>query len=370
MKYPGFLGPTNQQQSRFDDVERTVNLIIKVADAGMPTARAVAYKRPGLRILTRVGNGPIRWIWGQDDRAFFVSGTGFYELFSDWTAVLRGVLTSDAYPATGDSNGTNGNQLALTSGGVGYIYDLVANDLVAISAPGFPLPVKMIVFVDTYFLALKTAANQFQWSTPLNGLLWPGLNVAQTTLSSDQKLAIAVSHRSVFVFGSKYTEVWNSNVTEPAFAPIDNTFIEHGVEAPFSVCNLDNTLYWVGRDTNGGALVWRLDGFTPVKVSTWAVDTALTSSSQLQKSIAFSFQLEGHAYYLIYAPDLPTTWVYDVSVGLWYEWSTWNPALMRHEPYLGRCHAFIFGTHVVGDRQSGALYQVTKEALDDDAVIP
>lgn len=369
MHYPGFINGDGRVRSPNVDVERTVNLFPEMADAGTPKVRANLYGTPGLSPFAYLLSGPVRALFGQDGRCFAVGGAGFYEIFPQRTVTQRGLVVSDGRPATISSNGTNGHQLLVTSGGHGYIFDLTANTFTEITDDGFPTPVAMGLFVDTYFLVLKSGSNQFNWSSPLDGTTWNALDVAQTSLSSDQKKAIAVSHRSVFVLGEKYTEVWVDTGGSSTFQPQPGTFIEHGIEAPFSCIVIDNTLIWLGRDEGGSGVVWKLNGYTPQRVSTHAVEYALSQATSLEPSIAYYYQEDGHSFYVLYVPSLPTTWVYDVATNLWHERALWNPKTEQYEPHLSRCHCYAFNRNLVGDRQSRTVYHMSLNYLDDTVVI-
>jgi len=371
MRIQGFVGPSSRNRSSNVNVERTVNLYTETSDAGTPAVAGALYWTPGVKPFAALGAGPVRALFSQANRTFGVGGAGFYEILQSKVTVPRGSLAADSKPATISSNGTNGNQLLITSGGYGYIFDLLTNTLTLITDDGFPFPVEMGVFIDTYFLVLKRGSNQFNWCAILDGVEWNALDVAQTSLSSDPKYAIGVSHRSVFVFGEKYTEVWvNSPDGGVTFQPLPNTFIEHGIAAPFSIAVLDNTLYWIGRDEGGFGVVWRLNGYTPERVSNHALEYWLKQATPLSDAVAYSYQDQGHGFYVIYIPTLKTTWVYDVTTGQWHERALWNPHTMVLEPHVGRCHCFAWGKHLIGDRGSRAVYEMDLDFLTDEIVVP
>lgn len=371
MRLRGFVGPSSENRSRNVNDERTVNLYTEISDSGTPKVRGALYRTPGVRPFVGLGAGPVRALFEQGGRVFAVGGAGFYEIFQNRTSQLYGTLRQDTKPATICSNGTNGNQLFIISGGRGSIFNLEDNTLEDINDDGFPFPASMGVFIDTYFLALKRGSNQFNWSAILDGTEWDALDVAQTSLSSDPKLAIAVSHRSVFVFGEKYTEVWTNQPDGGiTFAPIPGTFIEHGIDAPYSVVNLDNTLYWVGRDEGGSGVVWRLNGYTPERVSSHALEYWLKQAKPLSDAMAFSYQDQGHGFYFLYVPTLKTSWVFDVTSGQWHERALWNPKTLQFEPHVARCHCFAWGRHLVGDRASRGVYEMSLDFLYDEIVVP
>lgn len=367
-RYPGFIGPTGTERSVNVDAERTINFFPRILAPGTPKAPIVLYGTPGLRVFCQPDTrGPVRALWHQDNRVFSVVGQQFVEVFADQTWTARGTVAVDDNPATICSNGVGGFQVFVTSGGRGYIYDLNSNVLTEITDAGFPVPVRMGGYSDGYFFALTGGTHQFQISSLNNGLLWDATDVAQVSASSNNVLALVIDHREIWLFGSKTSEVWyNTGNADFPFGPIQGVFVEHGILAPYSAVKLDNAIFWVGTGEPGGKLVWRMQGYTPLRISTHAVEVALGRSTRLSEAIAYAYQDEGHAFYVLYVPDLDTTWVYDVATRLWHERAKWNVPLVKWEPHVSRCHCEAFGKHLVGDRETGAIYHMSLEYFDEE----
>lgn len=367
----GFVGPTYTARSSNYNAERCINFYPEFSRNSTPKTKGMLVGTPGLARFAALPAGPIRAIFFQDGRCFAVGGGTFFEVFAGGTHIIRASgLAVDTNPATISSNGAAGHQLFITSGGIGYIYDLVANTFATIADPGFPSPCLMGNFVDSYFITLLANSTQFHISALLDGMSWNGLDVAQVSESSDSKIALGISHRNVWLFGTKRTEVWyNSGAANFPFEPISGVFVEHGIIAPYSVVNLDNTIYWIGGSEQGDGIVWRANGYTPERVSTHAVEFFFNTYPTLSDIIGFAYQDEGHSFLWYYVPTADTSWVYDVATDLWHERALWNPELTNWEPHLARCHTFGFGKHLVGDRQSGTIYDMSLDYLDDTIVL-
>jgi hypothetical protein len=123
MRYAGFVNGSGQTRSRNVDDERTINLYQERADAGTPTSKGALYWTPGVKPFAGLGAGPVRALFEQNGRVFAVGGSGLYEILPNRSSVLRGTMAVDGNPATISGNGTNGHQLLITSGGLGYIFD-------------------------------------------------------------------------------------------------------------------------------------------------------------------------------------------------------------------------------------------------------
>lgn len=382
MDYPGFIGPSDPARSSNYNTERTINLYLERGRAGTTAKTGGAlYGTPGLRIFAALGGASVRGIFAQDQRAWAVAGDGVFELFATGTFIRRGTVVDDGQPATFASNGRQGHQLFIVSGRAGYILDLLSHAFGQITAPDFPPYALMGAFVDGYFVVLDGDDNSFQISALFDGLLWDGLDVALVSTSSDRTVAIAISHRQLWLFGTKTTQVWyNSGNPDFPFEPIGGVFIEAGILAPWSVAPIADTLVWLGWDVHGSGLVLQANGYTPVPVSTAAVVDALRryrslqAETELSDVIAWTYQEDGHAFYVLYLPQGPlagsgvdhTSWVYDVTEQRWHERGVWDDAAHAWAPDLPRCHAFMWGKHLVGDRRRGTVYVQALEFYDQE----
>ena len=365
----GFAGGSAVSRSRNVNDERSINLYPEVP-AGTAKVPECLLPTPGVRPFVVLDNAPVRALFAQDGRMFAVSGTSLYEVFASQTTALRGSTTLDGRPATISSSGNNGNQLFITSGGNGYIYDLLTNTVAIISDPDFPVPVEMGLFSDGYFLVLKRGTNQFNISALFDGTDWDALDFFQVSTVSDNLVAIIESHREIILQGTKTSSVWqNTGDALVVYQPMGGVKIEMGAAAPYAGINLDNTVYFIGESGGGRGVVYRYDGYTPVRVSTHAVEYDLNQLPRLSDAVAYGYQNEGHLFYVLYLPTNDTTWVYDKATNLWHEWAHWDAVRLRWFPHVGQNHCYAFGKHFVGARNSGAIYELSLELPTDRLVV-
>lgn len=368
-RYPGFVGPSNRQRSLSVDTERSVNWYVEIAGAGTPAAVSALYPTPGLALFTYLGSGAVRGLFAQDGRCFGVGGAFFYELLASGNTRTIGNVRVDGRPVTISSNGTAGHQLFVTSGGRGYIYDLAADSFTQITDENFPANVASGLFFDQYFVALDADTGAFSLSDLDDGLVWSGLDINQESQFSDKVIGMQRVHDNLWLFGSRHTgPYYNGGDANNPFLPVPSALIEHGTAAPFSAVAMDNTVIWLGQDEQGTGLVWKANGYTPARISTHAVEYALGQAQNLTQAVAYSYQEQGHLFYVLYVPGLETTWVYDVATDLWHERAHWDTRTMRFIPHVGVNHCFAFGRHLVGDRRSGAVYTQSLSIATDTVV--
>jgi hypothetical protein len=355
--------------ARTVNAERTINWYVEIA-SGTPKAKTWLAPTPGLAPFVVLGAGPIRALYSEDDRCWAVGGDRFVELFAGGTYTDYGDVGLDAYSATISSNGTDGNQLFITSNGNGFIFSLTTNTLTPITAPDFPTPVAMGAFVDGYFLALQTNTDRFQISALEDGLVWDPLDVALVSQTTGSIRALVPVHREVWLLGTAMTTVW-ADIGDPdfPFAPIPGAFIEQGIGSRFGWTQVHNSLFWLGNNEDGGRVAYRAQGYQPQRISTHAVAQAWAEVATLEDAIGWSYQDRGHAFVAWYIPAAETTWVYDVATESWHERALWNPAALAWEPHLARCHTWCWDRHLVGDRQSPAIYHLDANTYTDGVVI-
>ena len=225
-------------------------------------------------------------------------------------------------------------------------------------------PIAMIGYSDDYFLALLENSQQFQISALGDGTTWNPIDKYQISEFSDNVISMFVDHREVWFFGAKNTIVYfDSGDPLVPFQPIPGAYIEQGIAARYSVSKLDNSIFWIGADERGHGIAWRANGYTPVRVSNHAVENAWRKYSTLSDARTYTYQENGHSFWVVWFPTADATWVYDAATGQWHE-RTWFSGGVDHA-HRSCCHAFIFGKHLVGDRASGVVYEQNIETLTD-----
>ena len=213
----------------------------------------------------------------------------------------------------------NGKELiVLVPGGKGYIIDESSGTpFLEITAPGFTSSgnPQMVVFVDSYFIC-STDSKKFIRSDPNQGTVWNALNFFTAESDPDDIVGLQVYNNRLFVLGSEVTEEFNNNA---GVFQRTGFFIDKGLFAKFSTIATNNSFMWIGGGTNESPAIWTLQGNTPVKISTTAIDTELQSFSleQIQSAFAYSYAQEG-AYFVGFS--FPTrTFEFNTITGKWNE---------------------------------------------------
>lgn len=353
------VGSSYQQRSLPFDAQRCVNLFAIADQQGADVA--ALYGTPGLELFSTAGIGAVRGCYAAaNGRAFAVSGSTLYEISSNGTATDRGTLLGSSGIVT---IADNGFQLGICDGDAVYMFTYATNAFAQVSDADLP-SAKTISFVDGYFIVVKNNSGQFYISDLYDGTSWDALDFASAESSPDD-LQIATNFAGQLgLFGSTTTEIWrNTGDSTFPFSRISGS-IPIGTTSPFTVISIDTSVYWVGSNTQGFGIVYQAQGFTPKRISTDAIELILQRETQPELLRAWTYQQEGHAFYVITGGNLDTSLVYDLSTGLWHERAYLNNG--DYEQHLGSCCMFAFDKQLVGSRLDGKIYEMDMDIYSDD----
>jgi hypothetical protein len=348
---PPILGSAYVARSVNAADSRMINLFPEVLpeDAGGKTS-AFLQRAPGLRSLATIGTGPIRGLHSYGDYMYVVSGNSLYQVNASYTAVLLGTVANDGPVSMAD----NGVQLFVACNGPSYIFNNTTNAFGQITDPDFT-GATTVSYLDGYFVYIEPN-SQLVWTTAiLDGTSIDPLDFASAEGSPDNLVSSIVDNSEAWLFGTNTIEVWyNAGNAGFPLQRIQGAFMEIGCAAAFSVAKLDSTVFWLGADTRGKGIIYRAKGYRGVRVSTHAVEWQIQQYANISDATAYTYQQDGHAFYVLSFPSANATWVYDVSTGAWHERAGFaNGGFTRQRAV---CQTFFNNAVTLGDYQSGEIY--------------
>jgi hypothetical protein len=364
MKTP-ILGSTYVARSVNAADARMVNLFPEVIPEGGKEP-AFLQRCPGLAFLSTVGTGPVRGLWAfspNDGIGFVVSGTQLYKINNAYAPTLIGAVMGTGPVSMAD----NGTQLFIAANGPSYIYNNTTNAFGQITDPDFPGAVT-VCYLDGYFVFNEPNSQKMWVTTLLDGTSIDPLEFASTEGSPDGLLAVVSNFREVWAFGTNSIEVWyDSGATDFPLQRIQGAFNELGCAAPFSIAKMDNGLFWLGRDRRGQGIVYRANGYQGQRISTHAVEWQIQQYSDMSDAIAYTYQQDGHSFYVLIFPTANTTWVYDAATQAWHERAGFaEGAFTRHR---SNCQMAFNNKIVVGDYENGNIYAFDLDVYADNGEI-
>ena len=334
---------------------RMVNLFPEIIPEGGQTP-AFLNRAPGLKFLQSIGTGPIRGLWAHQTNGsdFYVaSGLEFYKVEGlTATPRLLGIISGSGQVSIAD----NGTQLFIACNPKSYIYNEVTDQFAEITDPDFTGAVT-VGYLDGYFVYNEPNSQKVWVTALLDGTQVDPLAFASAEGSPDGLVCVNVDHREAWLFGTDSIEVWyDAGLVDFPLTRIQGAFNEIGCAAAFSVAKLDNGLFWLGQDARGHGIVYRSQGYTGVRVSTHAVEWQIQQYNNMSDAVGYTYQQDGHAFYVLNFPTANATWVYDVATQGWHERAGFeNGYLTRNR---GNCQCNFQGNIIVGDFENGNIYQL------------
>lgn len=360
-----FVGPSYQAQSPIVDDEIAMNCYVEISESeGAATQKALLHT-PGRKIFATLPEGLVPYGFTVNGRTFFAA-SNLYELDASGAIVnwgSLGALPTLALPTRLTSNET---QLVILNNGDLYVFVLSTNVLTAVNMGQFNGPVLTIDFSDGYVIAVLQNSHTFQQSNLEDATTWSGLNVATLSYFPDNITSMICDHREVWFFSAKKTVgYYNSGAGFPVFIPIQGAFLERGAGATFATCQAEELILFLSQDERGYMQAFVLPGGNENRVSTHAVELAWQNYKVASDAIGWTYQAEGHGFWVIYFPTANATWVYDISQQLWHQRGFWIGAAGYYVADRAMCHTFNFGKHLVGDWASGNVYDLSNNYFDD-----
>jgi hypothetical protein len=362
MKTP-ILGSSYVARSTNAADSRMVNLFPEIVPEGGKEP-AFLNRAPGLSLVTTVGTGPIRGMLESGQWLYVVSGSKLYKVSQTYVATLIGDVGPNSGPV---SMAFNGTQLFVANNGPSFVYNSIDNTYVQNST--FPRA-QTVTFINGYFIFNEPNSQRYWVTESYDGTTLEGTSVANAEGSPDGIVSLIADHNELWIFGGNSVEVWYDAGLPPPGVPfqrITGAFNELGCAATYSVAKLDNSLFWLGADARGKGVVYRANGYTGVRVSTHAIEYAIAQYADISDAIAYTYQQEGHSFYVLTFPSANATWVYDASTQAWHERGSWaDDEFIRHR---SNCRAVFNGEVLVGDFENSNIYAFDLDVYSDNGNI-
>ena len=293
--------------------------------------------------------------------SIIVVGSNVWKVTPDKSAIIIGNVVDEG-PVV--SMASNGFIIMMVSGKLGYFINPTSNTVTPITDPDFQGSTN-VYFVDGYFVFNKRSTGQFQ-ITSIYGTDIDGLDFATAEGSPDPIVSLIADHREVWLLGTNSVEVW-INVGNPdfPFQRVQGAYLEIGCVAPASVAKMDNSIFWLSQDDRGYGTIQRAAGYSPQRVSNFAVEYAISSYSKIDDAVAYTYTQEGHSFYVISFPTAGRTWSLDAATNRWHEraYRNLDGSQGRHR---SNCQMNFAGLTIVGDWENGNVYSLDLDTYTDN----
>ena len=313
------------------------------------------------------GNSPIGIAIAPDGKSVYACNSGDstvsqYSRTATGTNIglPTGLDTTTTYYVIAAGLTANNFEVSLTSGGtaVSTSGQQAGVHTYSTLSYGFPNGCKTVAYMNGRFAAIEPNTQNFYVSEVLNGSWWDPLNVQTVDSNPDFAIGATVAHQEYIVFCQNSGQVYYDSGAYPTpWVPNTAGIFEVGCSAPYSIVQMDNSVFWMGGNQTGDGIVWRLNGFTPMRISTLSIEFAIQQMSTITDAIAFGYQQDGHNFYVLSFPTGNKTFVFDINTNLWHERA--NFANGEFSRWTAQEHAYFAGKHLVLSYLDGKIYSVS-----------
>lgn len=363
-----FVSGSYQSRSPNFDAQRTVNLYAEMSGSGTSKTIAMLIGTPGTMTWVGTAGYPVRGMIAFNSSRSIVVGGGAVQ-YLDADGIGGGTIGSIPAATTPVFMATNGQVVMLVTGAEGYFIDPVALTITQIVDPSFT-GADVVWFINGRFVWNRPGTQIYQWSELYSTTIDP-LAFASAEGAPDLLVSLIVSNKELVLLGENSTEFHvNSGNADSVFEPIEGAFIEQGCAATHSVAKMTDgsgagSVIWLSRNPEGDGMFVRLVGYQPQRISKHDIEFQIAQYSRIDDAIAYTYQQEGHSFYMCSFPTANKTWCYDTGTELWHERAYRNPTTGALERHKSNCHMFFAGKNLVGDYSSNVISELRLDIYVD-----
>ena len=272
-------------------------------------------------------------------------------------STVQGVYGTTIVMDTAKSGPVSGT-ITFTDQGAGGVLTASLNSFpTAPYAPG-------AVTLDNYVFVAQSGTNRIYNSKLGDPLTWGALDFLTFSQTIDTLVGICKHLNYLVAFGQNSTQFYYDagNPVGSPLLPAQSYTSEVGCASYDSVVATNNTVLWIGTSKTNGRAVYLMDGVSPIRVSTNAVDKFLEASN-LTGVYSYAYKFNGHTLYILTLQDTNVTLVYDLDEKMWY---TWTSYLSNAENFFDPCFfAEINAVPFCLSHSDGTLYYFDANVYQD-----
>lgn len=275
---------------------------------------------PGATLFGTATNGAaIRGMLfdGGDDVLYVVAGDTVYSVDSGATFTSIGTLSNSSGEVQMAFN-PPARELIVVNGDSGWHYDVPTTTATTIVDADFPDATTNVFYVNGRFAVTSAdTAGVWYWSDINDGLTWDALSVATAETMSSQIRRAMINKNDIWLIGDELAEIW-FNSGDPNFVFERYEWVESGIVAPLTFQKANGTVAWLRQDARGPLqAVYAGDSFNPQVISTPELTKEWQSYSTVSDAYAYTYQWDGHEFYVLTFPTANATWAYDWVTQRW-----------------------------------------------------
>lgn len=382
MKTP-FLGGFDVVRSSNAIDSQLLNLYLEIAEGEKGRSPGTLYGTPGLTLFATCGGGPVNGMHVLGGSLHVISNNNAYIVDTNGTVSSNGTMGAspisdrlEFIESAGEASAgpTQTRTLAAFTRSAGYYSTGAGWSAITLPSPELSAPLTAAT-VDTYGLLNQTGTNIWWQSDALDLTTWDALNFSFADALPSNLVAIRMMTRQLWLLKSDSVEIWvNVGTAGFAFQRLDGPFLHRGCAAAFSAVRVVDNMMWLSLDKAGQGQILRAKGYEAIRASNHGIENEISKYTRIDDAFAYTYQQNGHDFYVITFPTANATWVYDLTASdqvgfpIWHRRGVLNQSTGAIDRHPGNCYTFFSGRHLIGDYRNGNIYSLDLNALTDNGV--
>ncbi len=253
------------------------------------------------------------------------------------------------------------------------VTDITAS-LTAIDALNIPI---WVMSQNNRFIYMTSNANYVYISNLLAAATITALDAYSPNTLPGTLTSGAVTSWYQYYFRDNSVEVYADTGAEIGpFSRVTGGAVRVGSAAQQSALAILDKVYYLGRTESGILGIIELTGSVYKVVSTPDFVQTVNDYYRVTDAIAWTDTHNGHVFYNLtfptkeftaeYSTNIGVTWSYDVTTGLLFQRTSFEVSTSRESRHIANCSMYLGGFQLVGAWNSGVLYKLDTDFLDDD----
>lgn len=405
----GFAAGFDQPSDPYQNSQLAINYYPEISPSNTAKEPVALLGAPGLVGLASPGtipvlgstwampssvtNLPVRGLWVLPGRtqAIAIIGNSCYVV--TYTQSNPSVLPTLSLGSSVGTLLTNTGQVRIRDNGLGgvavivdgpygyyYVYGSAGSTVgpigtfVQITDPNF-FGADTVAYIDGWWVFNKPGTQLFYTNSQAYSTTFDASFYAYKDAFTDKLIAVMESKEELWLLGEETTEIWyGAGGAYFYFQRLVGTMLQIGCKAAQSVARFSvggqDGLIWLGRSDRGENIVVKTSGFNFEVVSTPAVSNAITQLTYTADAFGYTYEDNGHEFYVLTFPTADVTWVYDGTMPpslAWTQRPSYDPYAQQMHRNRSNAYMQFANMRIVGDYQNGCLYQLTRNAYSDAA---
>lgn len=303
------------------------------------------------------------------DEVFWVSGTDFTDAMKDLPITINGVVY------TVKSVITIHIMLIYEDAGqqIGVAYSTTRTNLTYSAAGGDLVTAKSAAFFGEAAYVQRPSGGtpdlgrQVNFCGVLDFTLWRGLDFKTKEGGIDYIRQIITDGDLLGILGTETSEVWSLDPNSGLPVRVPGYTVKYGSISQWGAICIDGRVFFIGGDSQGGMIAYRVDSAIPTRISTHAEEEAWNSAGLGVNCISYGYTEEGHVFWCINFGA--QTWCWDETEKRWGRRMSWSGSAFAGD--LTYYHTYIpewgTGKHITaGDILTGYVYESSVNFYDDN----